>query len=111
MSDTQRWNDEEFLGIACEMIAREIDWDSIDSGRLHGSTSIGKTLLGEDVVIAVLSRPEFVATVLADADEERKHSKVTAETPLRLYVPAGMRVSVSDSRIVIREVANIAQVG
>ena len=85
-----RWTDEQFLHAACDAMVVELDWDSLDSGRLHHATSAAKTLTGISVVVGVLDRSDCLETFLHDANEEKRYSELPPNTPVWLYIPSGI---------------------
>jgi hypothetical protein len=85
-------------------MAREIDWDAIDSGRLHGATSFARTLDGHAVVIGVLTEPDYWQAVLDDARQEVAEEGLPRTTPLWLYVPEGFPVPPLSGNVIIRRV-------
>ena len=101
MVRTKRWIEENFLQDACRMMVKELDWDSLDSGRLHHSTSRAKTNSGEGIVIAALSDVEQLSTLLEDADSERQYESLPAEAPLWLYVPMQLKLPSNLPRTVV----------
>jgi hypothetical protein len=94
-----RWNDERFLRRACDQMAAELDWDSLDSGCLHWAVSRAKTMADEMVIVAVVSHPSTIDDVVNDAQDERRNEmqgarwrgvtghRLPDDTPLWLYVP------------------------
>jgi hypothetical protein len=73
----------------------ELDWDTVDSGRLHWAASRAKTLSGKDVIVGVLSDPSMLNDAINDAEEERRHEQLPGETPFWLYVPHDLKLDVS----------------
>ena len=88
----RRWNEERFLNVACAQIAKDADWDSLDSGRLHSSCTYAKTLNGSPLIIGVLDKPEMLQYLYADAEAEKRNSKFPPDTPIWLYVPRGLEL-------------------
>jgi hypothetical protein len=89
MRTSDRWNSESFLRRACDAMLDELDWDSLDSGRLHHSSSIARTLGGEVVIVAVVDDLSRMTTVLEDVAAERRHVG-EPDAPLWLYLPRGL---------------------
>lgn len=87
-----RWAEEPFLRAACDAMVADIDWDSVDSGRLHHATSTAKTLAGGRVVIGVLDTPDRLEDLLLDAEEEKRGNNFPVNTPVWLYIPADLGV-------------------
>jgi hypothetical protein len=87
-----RWAEEPFLRAACDAMVADLDWDSLDSGRLHRATSSAKTLAGGRVVIGVLDRADRLEELLLDAEEEKRGNDLPVNTPVWLYVPADLGV-------------------
>ncbi len=99
-----RWSREAFLREACNAIAVDVDWDTIDSGRLHHASCAARTADGGSVVVAVLDNESVLSSVLEDAREERSEAGQSS-APLWLYVPAGVDLRVPiDEKIEIRRV-------
>jgi hypothetical protein len=92
-SKEKRWFDELFLRRACERISVEIEWDSIDSGRLHWTTVACTSESGQRVIVGVFSEHGRLSDVLQDADRERKEEGLPEVTPLWLYFPKDMDIS------------------
>lgn len=86
-TDSDRWVEERVLQLACNAMTRDLDWDSLDSGRLHRATSLAKTLTGNSIIVGVLDQARRVSELLADADHDRRNHGLPLETPLWLYVP------------------------
>ncbi len=86
----QHWVDEPFLRAACDVIARELDWDSLHSGCLHRATSQAKTLAGSPLIVGVLGQAEHLAELLREAEQDRRENGFSVDTPLWLYVPASL---------------------
>jgi hypothetical protein len=100
----QRWTSEAFLRDACDAMALELDWDTIDSGRLHRASCAARTVDGLSVVVAVLDNEGVLSSVLEDARDERRETG-QASTPLWLYAPIGIDLQVPvDEKISIRRV-------
>jgi len=100
-----RWNDEKFLRRACDEMARELDWDSLDSGCLHHAVSSAKTLDGRHVIIAVVNSVNNWEEVLDDAAAERQHAAQPTSAPLWIYVPGDFDVPEEIARkVVLRHV-------
>lgn len=89
-NDSQGWVDEQFLQVACDVIAVELDWDSLYSGCLHRATSSAKTPTGSPVIVGVLGQPDRISELLKDAEQERTYNGLPDDTPLWLYVPADL---------------------
>jgi hypothetical protein len=100
-----RWTSEAFLRDACDAMVSEIDWDTIDSGRLHRASCAARTLDGLSVVVAVVDNEDVLSFVLEDAQEEKRETGRTS-APLWLYVPVGL-----DLRVRIDEGISIRRVG
>jgi hypothetical protein len=84
----------------------ELDWDTIDSGRLHRASCAARTLDGVSVVVAVLDNEAFLPSVLQDAEDEGRETGQTG-APLWLYVPVGLELQARvDERISIRRVGS-----
>jgi hypothetical protein len=96
MSETDRWSREAFLQKACSLMVAEVDWDSLDSGRLHHATSAARDLGGVPVIVGVLDDPSMLSAVLDDAATERRDSG-HPNAALWLYVPQDMTVPPSSS--------------
>jgi hypothetical protein len=96
MSETDRWSREAFLQKACSLMVAEVDWDSLDSGRLHHATSAARDLAGVPVIVGVLDDPSMLFAVLDDAATERRDSG-HPNAALWLYVPQDMTVPPSSS--------------
>jgi len=90
-----RWNTEPFLQLACDEMVRELDWGTLDSGRLHHAVSAARTIGGEAIVVAVLSDFSKLDEVLEDAENERRHENLPSAAPLWLYVPESMATEYS----------------
>ena len=102
--EADRWSREAFLRAACALMVTELDWDSLDSGRLHHATSVATDLAGVPVIVGVLDDGSRLPAVLDDAAAERRDSG-HPDAPLWLYVPHDMEVgSGSSERLVIRRV-------
>jgi len=86
---SQRWNQEVFLREACNQMAAEVDWDSLDSGRLHHACSVATSNDGERVIVAACDDPKVLAIVLNDAEHERAFESEPS-APLWLYIPTDM---------------------
>ena len=99
-----RWCDELFLRAACDLLAREVQWDTIDAGRLHRSASQARTADGTLIVVAVLSRPELLAEALDDARKEAEQHGLPEMTPLWLYVPDALAIPAPGDHVVVRRV-------
>jgi hypothetical protein len=99
-----RWVEESFLGKACEVIARELEWDSLDSGRLHSSTTRARTPEGLPVVVGVLDQPARLLDLLEDAEQERRHCGLPSSVPLWLHVPKDIQLPMlsTDTAVVRR---------
>ena len=99
-----RWAAEHFVCLACDAIVLEIDWDSIDSGRIHCATSKAVTLRGEKVIVGILDDTARLEEVLRDAEDERVHESLPHDAEVWLYVPS--RASIPDVRpgIVVKRV-------
>jgi hypothetical protein len=103
MSAEQRqWSDERFLRKACDQMAAEMDWDSLDSGRLHRATCAAKTLAGEPVIVGVLDHADILPAVLKDAEQERGNEQLPVGTPIWLYMPAGLPSPLLPPTVVVR---------
>jgi len=99
-----RWASEAFLRDACDAMASEIDWDTIDSGRLHRASCAARTLDGRSVIVAVLDHDAALPSVLVDARDERRETGQTS-APLWLYVPAGLELQRRNGeQIIVRTV-------
>ena len=68
-------------------MGEELDWDSLDSGRLHHATTAALTMAGAPVVVGVFTKPEVMQAVLADAEDERKERGFPTDALIWLYVP------------------------
>ena len=100
------WTSEAFLRDACDAMVAELDWDTVDSGRLHRASCAARTLDGRLVVVAVLENEAALASVQEDAHGERLETGQT-EAPLWLYVPMRFELRVRiDEKISIRRVAS-----
>lgn len=102
--EDDRWCDEPFLRKACDLIARELDWDTINSGCLHRTTSVAQTLDGHPVVIGVLTKPDYWQAVLDDANQDMAEKGLSRTTPLWLYVPEGFPLPPLPGNVIIRTV-------
>lgn len=103
MASRTRWSREPFLRAACRRMADHLDWDSLDSGRLHEFTGPARTAGGDPVVVGVLDRPDVLPDVLADAAEARAERAGWERAPLWLYVPPAL--DVGDVEAVVHRVA------
>jgi hypothetical protein len=104
MSAASRWNREAFLRTACSLMVTEVDWDSLDSGRLHHATSAARDLAGVPVMVGVLDDPAMLSAILDDAAAERKDLG-HPDAALWLYVPQDMTVPPSSwDKLTIRRV-------
>jgi hypothetical protein len=102
----QHWSSEEFLLDACDVMVAELDWDTVDSGRLHRASCASRTLDGAPVIVAVLDNIAVLPYVLEDAGVERRDTGVVS-APLWLYLPEDLDVQMpADSTIRIRRVAS-----
>jgi hypothetical protein len=72
--EADRWSREAFLREACALMVTEMDWDSLDSGRLHHATSVATDLAGVPVIVGVLDDDSRLSAVLDDAAAERRDS-------------------------------------
>jgi hypothetical protein len=82
----------------------ELDWDSLDSGRLHRATSAARDLAGVPVIVGVLDDASVLSAVLEDAAAERRDSG-QPNASLWLYVPQDMEVPSGPSDgLIIRRV-------
>ncbi|MEM9567144.1 MAG: hypothetical protein AAF974_02465 [Cyanobacteria bacterium P01_E01_bin.34] len=97
----RRWNSDPFLQTACNIMAEELDWDSLDSGCLHRAASFALTVDGTSIVVAVLNRADAIPEALEDA------AIVSATAQLWLYIPRTLDVGVPDKRVVLRSIDNI----
>jgi hypothetical protein len=86
-----RWNTEVFLREACDAIALEIEWDSIDSGRLHHTSSAARTHDGTPILVAVIDNELAMPDVFEDLVAEREDANLS-DAPLWLYVPHDMEM-------------------
>ena len=104
MSGTHRWSREAFLREACSLMATELDWDSLDSGRLHHATSVASDLAGVPVIVGVLDDASVLSAVLDDAAADRRdygHPNAS----LWLYIPHDMQLPTGSSDgLIIRRV-------
>jgi hypothetical protein len=100
-----RWSSEAFLRDACDAMAEELDWDTIDSGCLHRASCAGRTLDGRWVVVAVLDTVTVLSSVLDDVQTERLETGRNSAV-LWLYVPKGLELPPE-----IEEDAHIRRVG
>lgn len=87
-----RWAEEPFLRAACDAMTADLDWDSLDSGRLHRATSSAKTLGGAPVVVGVLDKAERLEDFFRDAEEEMRDGALPLSTTIWLYVPNGLQL-------------------
>ena len=86
------WNDEKFLCKACDQMIKQLDWDSLDSGRLHHVASEARTLDGQQIIVGVISKANVWDEALKDAEDECKYCQLPETTPLWLYVPEDLNV-------------------
>ena len=101
----QHWTSEEFLLDACDVMVAELDWDTVDSGRLHRASCASWTRDGAPVIVAVLDDIAVLPAALEDARVERRDTGM-ATAPLWLYVPEDLDVQVpDDGTICVRRVA------
>jgi hypothetical protein len=99
-----RWASEAFLRDACDAMVSEIDWDTIDSGRLHQASCAARTLDGRSVIAAVLDHEAALPSVLEDAQDERREAGQTS-APLWLYAPVDLELrALNDEQVVVRRV-------
>ena len=98
------WSREAFLRAACTLMVTELDWDSLDSGRLHHATSVARDPAGVPVIVGVLDDASLLSAVLEDAAAERRDSG-HPNAPLWLYVPHDMEMpSDLSGRLIVRRV-------
>lgn len=86
MQRDKHWNKEAFLNFACDRISKDLDWDSIDSGRLHHTCCKAKTFEGKDVIVAVFDRVSVLNDVKEDIKLEKGINNIH-EYEVWLYVP------------------------
>jgi len=91
---SKRWNDEAFLNLVCTEIACHIDWDSIDSGRLHNSSCKANILNGKEIIVAVFDRISVLEEILIDVESERKAENIP-DAQLWVYVPESLTIDKS----------------
>ena len=101
----ERWVCEPVLNQACDIIADELDWDSLDAGRLHWTTCRAVTLTGETVVVGVLSDLARLGDVLDDARQECKDAGISGNTPIWLYVPDELRTMTVPEHVELKPMA------
>lgn len=100
--DADRWVDEHFLRIACKAMLPDLDWDSLDSGRLHRATSIAKTHGGTRLIVGVLGKADSLSELLDDAAQDRLEEGLPMDTPLWLYVPASLALPALPESVVVK---------
>jgi hypothetical protein len=104
VSGADRWSREPFLREACSLMVTELDWDSLDSGCLHHTTSIARDLAGVPIIVGVLDDASVLSAVLDDAAADRRDFG-HPDASLWLYVPYDLEMpSGSSDRVIIRRV-------
>lgn len=89
---------------ACDRIAQELDWDTIDVGCLHRTTSVAHTVDGRAVIVGVLTKPGYGQALFADAKQDMTERALSQATPLWIYVPEGFPVPPLPDDLIIRTV-------
>lgn len=79
-------------------MTEELDWDSLDSGRLHCTVSPARTVDGTAIVVAVIDRADSIPQALEDA------AMGQATAPLWLYVPKNLDVGELAEWVVVRAI-------
>jgi hypothetical protein len=87
LSKDHRWNTERFLRKACDQMAEELDWDSLDSGCLHQTVSKAKTIDGQQIIVGVIMEMNEWEELIKHIQDERTHYNFPQEIPVWLYVP------------------------
>ena len=83
-------------------MTEELEWDSLDSGRLHHATSPAVTADGARIIVGVLHQLALLPDVVADADASREARDGWEDAPLWLYVPAELGIKAPD--VVVRPI-------
>ncbi len=98
------WADEDFVRRAADAIVQEIDWDSMDGGRLHRATSKAKAKSGKTVIVGVLDDVAKLDALLRDAEEERQDSALSADIEVWVYIPQNLRIAAVTSGIILKPI-------